>query len=167
MIIQSTNLGWGLGVKKFKYWSGDRITKLEDNQIFVFGSNPEGRHGMGAAKDAMKFGAVYGKGRGLHGQTYALVTKNLTAGYEEKMSHISLIYNKQGKRSVSLEWIKMNILGLYSCARDNPALKFFIVYKSSASNLNGYSSDEIFKTFVDNMDVPDNIYFHNSFRGVI
>jgi hypothetical protein len=38
----------------------------DENTIFVFGSNPEGRHGSGAAKVAKdKFGAVYGQGEGL------------------------------------------------------------------------------------------------------
>jgi hypothetical protein len=53
----------------------DPITSLEPNQIFVFGSNLEGRHGKGAAKDAMKWGAKYRKGEGPSGQTYALPTK--------------------------------------------------------------------------------------------
>ena len=34
------------------------ITKLALNDIFVFGSNESGRHGRGAAKTAMKWGAV-------------------------------------------------------------------------------------------------------------
>lgn len=48
------------------------------NTIFVFGSNPEGRHGAGAAKTAKeKFGAIYGQGEGLQGNSYALPTKDL------------------------------------------------------------------------------------------
>lgn len=40
-----------------------RITKLEKNEIFVFGSNLAGMHGGGAAAAAMKrFGAVWGQG---------------------------------------------------------------------------------------------------------
>jgi hypothetical protein len=36
------------------------ISFLEKNQIFVFGSNTQGRHGAGAAKTAYsKFGAIY------------------------------------------------------------------------------------------------------------
>ena len=33
------------------------ITKLENHQIFVFGSNLSGIHGAGAAKTALSFGA--------------------------------------------------------------------------------------------------------------
>lgn len=48
------------------------------NTIFVFGSNPEGRHGAGAAKVAKdRFRAVYGQGEGLQGNAYALPTKDL------------------------------------------------------------------------------------------
>lgn len=55
--------------------SPDRINKLALNEIFVFGSNLEGRHGGGAARMAcQKFGAVYGQGVGLQGQSYAIPT---------------------------------------------------------------------------------------------
>ncbi len=52
------------------------ITKLDKNEIFVFGSNLAGRHGAGAAKQAMKWGAKYGQGYGLQGQTFAIPTKD-------------------------------------------------------------------------------------------
>jgi len=55
----------------------DNITELTPDEVFVFGSNLAGRHGAGAARLAvLKFGAVYGKGVGLQGQTYALPTKD-------------------------------------------------------------------------------------------
>jgi len=51
------------------------ITSLSENEIFVFGSNLAGFHGGGAAAIAHeKFGAVWGQGVGLHGQTYAIPT---------------------------------------------------------------------------------------------
>lgn len=53
-----------------------RITKLELNEVFVFGSNEAGRHGKGAAKQAMKFGAIYGNPEGHQGSTYAIPTKD-------------------------------------------------------------------------------------------
>ena len=47
-----------------KYYTGN-ITP-EPDTIFVFGSNPEGRHGSGSAKVArLQFGAIYGQGEGL------------------------------------------------------------------------------------------------------
>ena len=53
----------------------ERISELAENEIFVFGSNLAGAHGGGAARLAYrKFGAVWGEGVGLHGQTYAIPT---------------------------------------------------------------------------------------------
>ena len=40
------------------------ITSLEENEVFVFGSNMIGAHGAGAAKMAMKWGAKGQGGRG-------------------------------------------------------------------------------------------------------
>ena len=50
------------------------INKLEKDEIFVFGSNLAGAHVGGAARLAMQWGAVWGEGVGLHGQTYAIPT---------------------------------------------------------------------------------------------
>ena len=53
----------------------ERITSLSENEIFVFGSNLGGQHGGGAARLAFeRFGAEWGKGVGLYGQTYAIPT---------------------------------------------------------------------------------------------
>ena len=55
--------------------SPDKITSLNPNQIFVFGSNLQGRHAGGAARYAMEhFGAIWGQGVGLQGQSYAIPT---------------------------------------------------------------------------------------------
>lgn len=54
----------------------ERITSLRPNEIFVFGSNLAGVHGAGAARCALKFGAMYGEGIGHLGQTYAIPTKD-------------------------------------------------------------------------------------------
>lgn len=51
------------------------IKELEENQIFVFGSNLSGSHGGGAAWAAYKnFGAVWGVGVGLQGESYGIPT---------------------------------------------------------------------------------------------
>lgn len=64
------------------------ITTLLDGEIFVFGSNMSGRHGKGAAKTAMKWGAVYGQAAGLQGRTYGIPTVN--ASITQKL-HLSKI----------------------------------------------------------------------------
>ena len=51
----------------------NRVQSLSPNEIFVFGSNSSGFHAGGAAATAMcKFGAVWGQGEGLQGQSYAI-----------------------------------------------------------------------------------------------
>lgn len=56
-------------------YTPDRISDLKENEIFVFGSNLAGSHGGGAAKLAYKrFGAIWGQGAGLQGQSYAIPT---------------------------------------------------------------------------------------------
>lgn len=53
----------------------DNIETLKSNEIFVFGSNKEGMHIGGAASHAFdNFGAVWGQGEGLFGQSYAIPT---------------------------------------------------------------------------------------------
>lgn len=53
----------------------ERITSLKPNEIFVFGSNLAGSHGGGAARIAYdRFGAIWGQGVGLQGQSYAIPT---------------------------------------------------------------------------------------------
>ena len=61
-------------------YHGQRVTpalvqSLLPNEIFVFGSNSSGFHAGGAAATALhKFGAVWGQGEGLQGQSYAIPT---------------------------------------------------------------------------------------------
>jgi len=53
----------------------DDIHSLSKNEIFVFGSNIQGLHGGGAARIAVQqFGAIWGQGVGLQGQSYAIPT---------------------------------------------------------------------------------------------
>ncbi|MBO4871381.1 MAG: hypothetical protein J5565_05310 [Muribaculaceae bacterium] len=58
-----------------KKYTPNFITELQPNEVFVFGSNLDGFHGGGAARVARnKFGAVWGQGVGLQGQSYAIPT---------------------------------------------------------------------------------------------
>lgn len=57
--------------------TSENIQTLNENEVFVFGSNEVGIHGAGAAKLALnKFGAIYGKPFGLQGQSFAIPTKD-------------------------------------------------------------------------------------------
>ena len=54
-------------------YTPEAISSLKADEVFVFGSNLDGRHGGGAARAAInKFGAIWGQGVGLQGQSYAI-----------------------------------------------------------------------------------------------
>lgn len=142
-----------------RFYRGDIVT-MTGNNIFVFGSNIEGRHGLGAAELAKKFGAKRNVAKGLMGNSYAIPTKNLTPGavFEGR------VYHRYGRRSISLTEISGYIDELYELARQRPELTFFIAYKNTPGFLNGYKPTEIIDCFTKGKDVPSNIRFHNSFR---
>lgn len=54
----------------------DLISSLKQNEVFVFGSNLSGRHGLGGAKTALKWGAKWGQASGIQGRTYGIPTKD-------------------------------------------------------------------------------------------
>ena len=57
----------------------ENIENLRPGEVFVFGSNLQGEHRGGAARLAFeRFGAVWGQGVGLQGQSYALPTTFLS-----------------------------------------------------------------------------------------
>lgn len=124
------------------------ITPDEDT-IFVFGSNPEGRHGAGAAKVAREqFGAQYGVGEGLTGNSYALPTKDLR------------VKENRGLRSIPRETIVESIQKLYETARRMPDKKFKVAYRNTdTASLNGYTGLEMIDMFKDAGQIPSNIVF--------
>jgi hypothetical protein len=139
---------------------------MTGDNIFVYGANPEFRNGAGAALVARNFGATpYGGGRGIVGNTYGLITKNLKPNFYEKATGIT--YEKAGARSISPEMLCSNIDELYQCALDNPEKVFFVAMMNNDYNLNGYSSKELWRFFTDKKNVPHNIRFHSSFRKLV
>lgn len=128
---------------KVNFYTGD--ISPSPNTIFVFGSNPEGRHEAGAAKTAKNlFGAEYGIGEGLQGNSYAIPTKYLRVS---------------GTRSISEEDIKKNILNFYKFAETRKDLSFHVAYRNVGTvSLNGYSGLEMINMF--NCGVPpSNVLF--------
>lgn len=119
------------------------------NTIFVFGSNPEGRHGAGAAKIAREqFGAIYGQGEGLQGNSYALPTKDLR------------VKENRGLRSIPESQIIESIRKLYDVAKQNPSKQFKIAYRNTNSaSLNGYTGLEMIDMFLKAGSIPSNIIF--------
>ena len=129
-----------------KYYTGNIVP--DRDTVFVFGSNPEGRHGAGAAKVArLQFGAIYGIGEGLQGRSYALPTKDLR------------VTANNGYRSISQERITQSIRRLYSTARQHPDRKFMVAYRNTEQrSLNGYTGLEMIRMFLDAGPIPENIY---------
>jgi hypothetical protein len=77
--------------------------------IFVFGSNLAGIHGAGAAKYAKeKYGAEWGVGVGLTGQSYALPTKDFKV------------------KSLSVDEISVHVKDFIEFARNNPKMLFVL-----------------------------------------
>lgn len=126
-----------------KFYKGN--IEPESNTIFVFGSNPEGRHGLGAAKVAIeKFGAIYGQGEGLQGNSYALPTKDLRLSDNQSLQPSKIVEN---------------IKRLYECARENPDKDFKIAYRNTESkSLNGYTGIEMIAMFIYSGPIPSNIW---------
>jgi hypothetical protein len=115
------------------------IDNLEENEIFVFGSNLSGFHGGGAAKLAMKFGAIWGQGVGLNGQTYAIPTM-------------------QG----GVDTIKPYVDDFLLFAKAHPELKFLVT--EIGCGIAGFTVKEIaplFKTLIN--EEFENIYLPKTF----
>ena len=111
--------------------AADRIDILEEHEIFVFGSNLAGRHGGGAARAAnMKFGAEWGVGVGLTGQSYAIPTM-------------------QG----GVETIKPYVDEFIRFAQENPGLKFLVT--RIGCGIAGFKDEEIAPLFDKAMQVPN------------
>jgi hypothetical protein len=61
--------------KNMRKFTPEAIASLQENEIFVFGSNMNGNHAGGAARMAVeKFGAIEGQASGLQGQSFAIPT---------------------------------------------------------------------------------------------
>ena len=117
-------------------YTPDRITELKPNEIFVFGSNLVGAHGGGAARLAYnRFGAIWGQGVGLQGQSYAIPTM-------------------QG----GVETIKPYVDEFICFAKQHPEQKFLVT--KIGCGIAGFKVDEIAPLFAqayyaDNIILPE------------
>lgn len=135
--------------KTINYFVGNIVP--EKDTIFVFGSNPEGRHGAGSAAVAVKyFGAKYGQGEGLQGTAYALPTTELRFNTMQKTGH-----------SLPVEIIKENIRKMYATAKSMPEKNFKVAYRSQPDEVTlcGYSGSELINMFITAGDIPENVWF--------
>lgn len=122
--------------------SADRIEMLEENEIFVFGSNLAGMHGGGAAWVAnMKFGAEWGIGVGLTGRSYAIPTMH--GGVETIKPYVD-------------EFIRF--------AQANPELKSLVT--RIGCGIAGFRDEEIAPLF-DEATHVSNIYLPETFYNIL
>lgn len=114
---------------------------MTKHQIFVFGSNLAGRHGKGAALFAKQnYGAVYGQGEGLQGESYGIPTKD---------QHLNIL---------SLREIVLFVDRFIEFARKHPELEFNLT--EIGCGLAGYRPSQIGPLF---KDAPDNVIKPKSF----
>jgi hypothetical protein len=110
--------------------------------VFVFGSNLAGRHGKGAALCALReHGAIYGKGVGRQGQSYAIPTKGLTLN------------------TLPLYQIKVFVCEFLDYARAHPDEQFIVT--RIGCGLAGYKDEDISPFFV---DAPENCKLPEGWR---
>ena len=120
----------------------DRISELNENEIFVFGSNLQGSHGGGAAAIAAKmFGAIWGQGVGLQGQSYGIPTMH--GGIDEIKPYVD-------------EFIEF--------AKQNPSLKFLVT--RIGCGIAGFTEEQMAPLFAKGADV-ENVYLPDSFWEII
>lgn len=117
----------------------ENISSLQANEVFVFGSKPNGHHKAGAAKMAKaKFGAIEGVGEGHRGQSYAIpVHKHHTELLESAIlrfidyaiSHRDLIFYVLPIGCISAGLDYKLVANMFRSARDLPnvflPLKFY------------------------------------------
>ena len=119
-------------------YTPDAIDSLKSDEVFVFGSNLHGHHGGGAARAARKkFGAIWGQGVGLQGQSYAIPTM-------------------QG----GVETIKPYVDQFIDFAREHTELFFYVT--RIGCGIAGFKDSDIAPLFKDAMDVH-NICLPESF----
>ncbi|MDE6578192.1 MAG: hypothetical protein K2J82_12940 [Muribaculaceae bacterium] len=118
------------------------MVTLGQNDIFVFGSNLQGRHAGGAARIALnRFGAILGQGIGLQGNSYAIPTM-------------------QG----GVETIKPYVDEFIEFAKGRPDLTFYVT--KIGCGIAGFSYEEIAPLFSTAISEP-NIHLPKDFVDII
>jgi len=115
------------------------------SDVFVFGSNLQGRHGKGAALHALKyFGAIYGIGEGRQGNSYAIPTKETPY------------------KSLPLVDIQKHINKFFDHAKEKYWESFHVT--PIGCGLAGYTPKEIAPMF---RNAPENINLPQSFLDIL
>jgi hypothetical protein len=125
-------------------YTPDNITKLEPNQIFVFGSNESGINSASAALLAQKkFGAKHGVGFGLQGQSFAIPSKDWDIN------------------TLPIDIIRFYVGRFLSFAEAYPYLEFLVT--KIGTGLAGYDVRDIAPLFFRNGEPPNNVILPEDF----
>lgn len=121
----------------------EKITQLSENEIFVFGSNESSRHGAGAARAALAFGASFEVGFGPAGQTFAIPTKDWQI------------------KTLPLNVIEMYVKRFLAFAEINKDLVFLVT--AIGTGLAGYTVTDIAPLFegateMENVHLPESFW---------
>lgn len=128
--------------KERPHYTPGRLSSLLDDEVFVFGSNLHGMHGGGAARAAYeKFGAVWGVGVGLQGQSYAIPTM-------------------QG----GVETIRPYVDDFIAFARTHSSLFFYVT--RIGCGIAGFRDEEIAPLFATALSQP-NVCLPRSFASIL
>ena len=126
-----------------KVFTPENISKLKQNEVFVFGSNKAGNHVGGAARVAVeKFGAIMGHGEGLQGQSYAIPT------LDEQMD------------KVSTEELTRSVRRFADYTRHNTDKVFYVT--KIGCGIAGFSVEEIVEVFK-SVSFGDNVVLPQEF----
>lgn len=109
---------------------------MPTEHIFVFGSNLGGKHGKGAAKTALTWGAKWGQAAGLQGKTYGIPTKDASI-----------------RRVLTIPEIKVFVDEFIEFAKSNTQLVFLVT--EVGCGLAGYKPKDIAPLFKEAIDVPN------------
>lgn len=130
----------------------ENITTLRKNEIFVFGSNEGGRHGAGAAKAAMKWGAKYGQAEGIQGSTYGIPTVDASV-----------------RNSLTPKQIKPYVDRFVAYVKFHPELKFYVT--PIGCGLAGLHPKDIAPLFdgaygLENVHYPQVFWMHSGYMDL-
>lgn len=129
----------------YQYHDESIVKNLDEQTVFVFGSNMAGQHADGAARTALEhFGAMKGVGRGWSGQSYAIPTMN---------EHL---------QQMPLSQIQHYIDDFKIYTKNHPKMTYFLT--SIGCGIAGYKVEEIAPMF---KGISHNVIFPASFRPFV